>query len=263
MSSIGHDYLDDAEERYKYLHAPQRKLAFDIDKCNEATKGGVGPKTLNILAAGVHVGKTLGLCHLASGYMKAGKNVLYITLEIDKYAIGYRIDCNNLNLTTDEADAIPMKLFMEKMEKLTSSSGMGRLKIEEYSAGAANVNTLNALLYELRIKEGFVPDVVLIDYLNLMASARVKASDKTHITIMAVAEELRGAAQTLGIPFWSATQLDAGGIDSSEPGMTNIAGSKVGLAATCDLLWTLVCTEKLIEMGQIMVIQQILYWFGS
>lgn len=253
--SIGHDYLEDAEERFDRLHAPTHKIPFDIEVCNKATKGGVEAKTLNIIAGGVYAGKTLGLCHLAGSYMKAGKNVLYITLEISEENIGFRIDCNILNISTDEADNIPKNIFLKRVEKAKESI-KGKLVIKEYPAGSVHVNNFRALLHELQLKQEFKPDVILIDYLGLVASSRVKNSDKTHIVLLAVAEELRALAQEYNVPIWTAAQLDAEGMTSSDPGMTNLAGSKVGLPATCDLMWTLVVTEKLKELGQALIIQQ-------
>lgn len=253
--SIGHNYIDNAEDRFDRLHAPAHKLPFDIDICNKATKGGIEAKTLNILAGGVYAGKTLGLCHLAGAYMQAGKNVLYITLEISEENIGFRIDCNLLNISTDDADNIPKQMFMKKVDKVKEKL-TGKLVIKEYPAGSVHVNNFRALLHELHLKQGFKPDVILIDYLGLVASSRVKTSDKTHIVLLAVAEELRALGQEQGVPIWTAAQLDAEGMTSSDPGMTNLAGSKVGLPATCDLMWTIVVTEKLKELGQALIIQQ-------
>jgi hypothetical protein len=187
--------------------------------------------------------------------MKAGKNVLYITLEISEENIGFRIDCNLLNISTDDAENIPKSMFMKKVENAKANI-KGKLKIKEYPAGSVHVNNFRALLHELHLKQGFKPDVILIDYLGLVASSRVKNSDKTHIVLLAVAEELRALAQEQGVPIWTGAQLDAEGMTSSDPGMTNLAGSKVGLPATCDLMWTIVVTEKLKELGQALIIQQ-------
>jgi hypothetical protein len=184
----------------------------------------------------------------------AGKNPLYITLEISEENIGLRVDCNLLNTSIDDVDNIPKNVFMSRVEKAREQTP-GKLIIKEYPAGSVHVNHLRALLHELRLKKKFVPDVILIDYLNLMSSCRIKASENTHITILAIAEELRALGQEFGIPIWSATQLSADGIESSSPGMTDIAGSKVGLGATVDLLWMIVSSEKLRELGQLLVIQ--------
>jgi len=252
--SIGHEYLADSEARYDKLHSKEYKLPFDIEICNQVTKGGITEGTLNVLGAGVYVGKTLTLCHLAKAYMCQGENPLYITLEISEENIGLRIDCNLLNVSIDDVESIPKDIFLKQVENARSKTP-GKLFIKEYPAGSVHVNNFRALLHELRLKKNFVPDVILVDYLNLMASSRIKATENTHITILAIAEELRALAQEFHIPIWSATQLNAEGMESSDPGMTDISGSKVGLIATADLMWMLVSSEKMRELGQLLVIQ--------
>jgi replicative DNA helicase len=253
--SVGHDYLEDAEARYDEIHSNEYKIPFDIDICNKVTKGGVAAKTLNVVAGGVYVGKTLALCHIAKSYMCGGKNALYITLEIaEKAGVGMRIDCNLLNLSVDEVDNIPKDVFMKRAEKARNEI-RGKLIIKEYPAHSVHVDHFRALLHELKLKKKFIPDVILVDYLNLMESSRIKTTDQTHITILAIAEELRALAQEFGIPIWSATQLNAEGMESSSPKMTDVSQSKVGLIATVDLMWMLVCSEKLRELGQMLVIQ--------
>lgn len=254
-TTVGHDYFENAEERYDALHSPKRKIPFDVEKCNEATKGGVEPKTLNIIAGGVYAGKTLAMCHMAVGAIKSGKNVLYISLEIDEHKINHRIDCNLLNMSVDDADNFPKKMFMAKVEKARKEVP-GKLITKDYPASSVSVINFKALLHELKLKKEFVPDIIFVDYLNLMISSTMASTDKTHISIDAICKELRGLAQEMNVPIWSATQMDAEGMNSSSPGMTNISGSKVQLAAHADLLWSIVCTDALRELGQIMIIQQ-------
>ena len=251
--SIGHDYFNDAEARYDTLHATEYKVPFDIGFCNKVTKGGVERKTLNLLVGGVYAGKTLGLCHLAKSYIAAGKKVLDITLEISEENTSLRIDCDLLNISIDDVGNIPKDTFLKMVTRAHETCG--ELVVKGYPAGSIHVNNIRALLHELKLKKQFVPDIIIVDYLNLMASCRIKASDKTHITILAIAEELRALAQEYDIPIWSATQLDALGMESTDPSMTQISGSKVGLLATVDLAWFLVASDKLRELGQMKIIQ--------
>ena len=92
---IGHDYIGDHEERFKWYHTKETKYQFDLDYMNRITKGGVPSKTLNIALAGTGVGKSLFMCHCASSaYLTQGLNVLYITLEMAEERIAERIDAN-------------------------------------------------------------------------------------------------------------------------------------------------------------------------
>ena len=79
---IGHDYLQDYEQRYEAYHKKEDKIEFDLEYFNKITKGGLPNKTLNIALAGTGVGKSLFMCHVASSVLLQGRNVLYITLEM-------------------------------------------------------------------------------------------------------------------------------------------------------------------------------------
>jgi replicative DNA helicase len=81
-TTVGHDYLENSDERYEFYHRKEERIPFDLDCFNKITKGGLPAKTLNIALAGTGVGKSLFMCHVAAGAMVQGKNVLYITLEM-------------------------------------------------------------------------------------------------------------------------------------------------------------------------------------
>ena len=100
--NVGHDYLEQFEDRYEYYHRVQEKLPFDLDFFNRITKNGVPKKTLNVVMAGVGVGKSLCMCHFAASYLSQGKNVLYITLELAEEEVSKRIDANLLNITFED-----------------------------------------------------------------------------------------------------------------------------------------------------------------
>ena len=202
-----------------------------------------------------NTGKTLFLCHLAASYLAQGKTVLYITLEMSEEEIARRIDTNLLNVSFEDLEALSKDLYMKKFQKLKNKTD-GKLIIKEYPSTTASIDHFRALVNEISLKQNFKPDVILIDYLNLCASSRLKASaaSDTYTYIKAVAEEVRGLAKQLGIPFWSATQLNRVGFGSSDPDMTNVSES-FGLPATVDLLFVLIVSEELKKLNQIMVKQ--------
>ncbi len=101
-NNIGHDYLKDYEERYESYHRKEDKIPFDLEYFNKITKGGLPNKTLNVALAGTGVGKSLFMCHMASSCLSAGRNVLYITLEMAEEKIAERIDANLLNVNIQE-----------------------------------------------------------------------------------------------------------------------------------------------------------------
>ena len=85
---VGHDYIEDAQNRYEWYHTKEKRFKFDLEYMNRITKGGVPAKTLNIALAGTGVGKSLFMCHMASHFLTEGQNVLYITLEMAEERIG-------------------------------------------------------------------------------------------------------------------------------------------------------------------------------
>lgn len=254
-TAIGHDYLNDAEERFDFYNHKEARIPFDLDMFNKITKGGVPRKTLNVLIAGVNVGKSLALCHLASSYLAQGKNVLYITMEMAEERIAERIDANLMNVSIDDLANLPKETFTSRIDKIRAKTE-GRLIIKEYPTASAHVGHFRALLQELSIKQEFVPDVIVIDYLNICASARYKLSGSvnTYVYIKGIAEELRGLGVEFNVPIWTATQLTRTGFNSSDVDMDDTAES-FGLPATADFMLALISTEDLERLGQFMVKQ--------
>jgi replicative DNA helicase len=205
--------------------------------------------------AGTGVGKSLFMCHVAAGAMSLGKNVLYITLEMAEERIAERIDANLLNVTLDDLIELPKDLYDKKVNRIREKT-TGKLIIKEYPPASANAIHFRTLLNELNLKRSFVPDIIFIDYLNLCCSSRIKAGSNinSYTYVKSIAEELRGLAVEFGVPVVSATQTTRSGYTSSDPGLEDTSES-FGLPATADLMFALISTEELEELGQIMVKQ--------
>ena len=254
-TNVGHDYLENVEERYEFYHTEEEKIPFDIELLNEITKGGLSLKSLNIILAGTGVGKSLAMCHIAAGALNLGKNVLYITMEMSEERIAERIDANLLDIPIDQIESLSKQMFTEKVAGLKKKTN-GRFIVKEYPTSSANSNHFRALLNELKLKKDFTPDIVFIDYLNICASSRMKMGNSvnSYTYIKAIAEELRGLAVEFKLPIVSATQTTRSGFGSSDPGLEDTSES-FGLPATADLMLALVATEELDAQGQIMVKQ--------
>ena len=255
-TSVGHDYVDNADERYEFYHRQEDRIPFDLDYFNTITKGGLPNKTLNIALAGTGVGKSLFMCHVAGGALSQGKNVLYITMEMSEERIAERIDANLLNVPIDQIQNLSKKQFKDRVSDIGSRTN-GQLIVKEYPTGAAHANHFRALLEELSLKKKFKPDIIFIDYLNICASSRMKAmggSINSYTYIKSIAEELRGLAVEFNVPVMSATQTTRSGFGNSDPGLEDTSES-FGLPATADLMFALVSNEELESMGQIMVKQ--------
>ena len=253
---IGHDYIDDSEKRWDFYNRKEDRIPFDLDYFNKITKGGLPNKTLNIALAGTGVGKSLFMCHCAAGVLNQGKNVLYITMEMAEERIAERIDANLMNLPIESLGSISKHVFDDKIGKIAKAS-TGKLIVKEYPTGSAHTGHFRALLNELRLKKNFSPDMIYIDYLNICASSRMKGmsgSINSYTYIKAIAEELRGLAVEFNVPIVSATQTTRSGFSNTDVGLEDTSES-FGLPATADLMFALISTEELEELGQIMVKQ--------
>ena len=252
---VGHDYLDDSDDRFEFYHRVEEKIPFDLEYFNKITKGGLPQKSLNICLAGTGVGKSLFMCHVASACLSQNQNVLYITLEMAEEKIAERIDANMLDIAVDDLHALSKDMYDRKIENLRKTT-KGKLIVKEYPTASANVNHFRALLNELNLKRSFVPDIIFVDYLNICTSSRIRpgANVNSYTYIKSIAEELRGLAVENKIPIVSATQTTRSGYSNTDVGLEDTSES-FGLPATADLMFAIISTEQMEELGQIMVKQ--------
>jgi len=252
---IGHDYIDDVEQRYDFYHRVEDKIEFDLDMFNKITKGGLPTKTLNICLAGTGVGKSLFMCHHAATCLTLNKNVLYITLEMAEERIAERIDANLLDVSLDQLAEISKAMYIKKIEKVKQKT-KGKLIVKEYPTASASTLHFKNLLSDLKLKRSFIPDIIFIDYLNICCSARIKAGSNvnTYQYVKAIAEEIRGMAVEYCVPIVSATQTTRSGFTSTDLGLEDTAES-FGLPATADFMFAIISTDELEELNQILVKQ--------
>ena len=253
-NKVGHDYLDDYQERFDFYNRVETKIPFDLAMFNKVTKGGLTNKSLNVALAGTGVGKSLFMCHVAASTLLQGKNVLYITCEMSEEKIAERIDANLLSVPIQDIASLPRKMYESKVNNLMKKTS-GKLIIKEYPTASAHVGHFRSLLSDLSLKKSFKPDIIFVDYLNICTSQRFKASFVNSYTLVkGIAEELRGLAVEQGVPVVSATQTTRSGYGSTDIDLTDTSES-FGLPATADLMFALISTEESEQLGQILVKQ--------
>jgi replicative DNA helicase len=252
---IGHDYMEQYEERYDYYHEVEEKVPFDLEFFNKITKGGLPNKTLNICLAGTGVGKSLFMCHVAAASLMMGKNVLYITLEMAEKKIAERIDANLMNISLTDLHDLPKRMFESRIEKIQKKTH-GKLIIKEYPTASAHCGHFRSLHNELLLKKSFKPNIIFVDYINICASQRFRygSNVNSYTYIKGIAEEMRGLAVELNVPFVSATQTTRQGFTSTDIGLEDTSES-FGLPATADLMFALISTEELEGLNQMLVKQ--------
>lgn len=253
--NVGHDYINNADDRFDYYHRVEEKIPFDLSLMNKITAGGLSRKSLNVVLAGTNAGKSLFMCHVAASTLLQGRNVLYITLEMSEEKIAERIDANLMNITMDELKLVDRDSFNSRVKKIAEKT-QGKLIIKEYPTASAHSGHFRALLEELKIKREFTPEILIIDYLNICSSARLKmgSSVNSYLYIKSIAEELRGLAVEYNLPILTATQTTRGGYNNSDVELTDTSES-FGLPATADLMFALIRSEDLDQLDQVMIKQ--------
>lgn len=249
-TAIGHDYSEDAEARYDYYHKKESRLTTGIQILDFAMKGGPTRKTLNCFIAPPHGGKSMAMVNVGVGALNAGLNVLYITLEMAAEEIARRFDVNILNVDFDQLEMIPKATYINKFSSLKKKA-MGTLKIKEYPTGTANAGHFKALLEEYKTKQNFIPDVIIIDYLNLCAPMSGKATDNSFERIKNVGTELRALMIEQNCVGWTATQTTRGGAGNSDFGIDSTSES-FAIPALVDSFFAIIDSDELKKMNQIM-----------
>jgi hypothetical protein len=252
---IGHDYVNDSEDRFEYYHRIEKKIPFDMDSFNKITRGGFSTKTLNILLAGTGVGKSLAMCSFAASNLSMGFKVLYITLEMSEERIAERIDANLLQTNIGDLESLLKTSYDRKIERMKESV-KGQLMIKEYPTASANVTHFRSLIDELKMKKNFVPDIIYVDYLNIASSSRVRMGNSinSYTYVKSIAEELRGLAVEYNIPVMTATQTNRTGFVNSDVDLGDTSES-FGLPMTADMMFAIMTSDEMQENGQFMVKQ--------
>lgn len=251
--NIGHDYIRDAQNRFEEYHNVETLLPFKLTALNMVTGGGCGYKSLIVPVAPTGIGKSFFMTDWASYLIKNAYNVLYVTLELSETKIAERIDMNLMDCTKQQLKQMPSMTFNSKINSIKSQA-IGSLKIKEYPSGVFNANHLRHLLKELKLKEDFVPNIVFIDYINLMASYRNMDASNSYAQVKAVAEEVRGVAMEQNLIVCSPTQTNRSGVNTNDFNLTEISES-LGIAMTADFIFGLIQTDDMADNHQMKIKQ--------
>jgi archaellum biogenesis ATPase FlaH len=252
--NVGVNYTDSAEDRYDFFNNEDTdKIPFSLKMLDLITKNGFARKTLNLVVSASGGGKSLLLCNHAANCMAIGKNVLFITLEMSTEAIAQRIDANLLDTPIDELYTNGKIQYLNKFEKIAAKT-RGQLYIKEYPISTGHCGHFKALIEELRMKREFVPDIIIVDYLNICASSTSNGNVAGYERVKNIGEELRSLAQKTNLPIFSAIQFNRSAVGNNDPDMSNIADS-YALAMVADWMLALVSNEALASLDQIMCIQ--------
>jgi len=249
----GMTYKDESalEDRFAYYTQRITGLSLGLPSVDKTLGSGLRSKTLNLVVAPSHGGKSALLMSAASTAYINKEDVLFISLEMTDMEIGRRIDANLLNHPANDLGKLSHAEFTRKLSEISELSG--RLVIKDYPAGTFNTLTLKALLGELKSKDGFVPKLICIDYIGLMSSTRVSLGTAGgYMFYKSIAEELHGFSKKEDVIIFTAAQLNRGAYDNLESGLDSIADS-LGVIQTADNVMALLSTGQLREMNQSLI----------
>ena len=248
--SIGMDMFEDAEKRYEAYIADDNRIPFTIEALNKLSNGGLKNKgSLSAFLASTNVGKSALMCFIAGELLKAGHDILYISLEMDEESIYERVEANLMNVKTDDLKKLTKEEYLGKINSIKNKTN-GRFFAKQYPTSAAHAGHFRHLVKELKQKKKFTPAVVFVDYINICASSRYKSLSgvNSYSYIKAIAEEIRGLAVEMDCPFVTATQTNRDGF-KEKPDMTSTSES-MGLPHSLDWFVSIYTDEVLQENNQ-------------
>lgn len=209
---VGHKYFVDLKERWDRAFDDNglSKYMTVLPSLNRSLEGGLGEKELAMVIAPPGVGKSVYLVNQAVTSMMEGRKVLYISLEMSEDKIAQRFDSVTTLIPQSQLkDPSAQLKVAERLSIFQTNFPGSRLVIKEFPTGTANVNTIRALLVQLKNYEEFVPDVIIVDYLELLRP--VRENQHEYQAQQRIAEELRGLAMEAKILLWTATQTNRQG----------------------------------------------------
>lgn len=227
-SSVGHDFFEDADSRFIRMSRSVCPTGLDRLDAADILQGGLGKGELGVITANTGVGKSHFLVQLGANAMKAGKNVVHYTFELSEHAVGLRYDSNICKIASN--DVIENKA--EVLDIYDKKSDLGRLIIKEYPTGSASVVTIRNHIEKLMLK-GFVPNIVIIDYADIMRSTR--SYDSLRHELKLIYEELRNLSMELSVPIWTASQANRDSANSDIVGLENMSEA-YGKAMVADVV---------------------------
>ena len=216
--NLGHWYFEDVDKHVKDLTTTYNPIPTGWKFLDDRLEGGLFPKTLTVFAGQVNVGKSIVLGNIATNMLLAEKNVLLITLEMSEFMYSKRISSQLTQIPHNDLKTFTNEL-QEQVRHIKKNIN-SKLVVKEYPPKSVTVRHIDSFITKLKHK-GFVPDIVVIDYVNLIHP--IAKNLNSYESVKEICEHLRGLAFKYDIPIVSATQLNRGSFNTASPGMEGIS----------------------------------------
>ena len=244
---LGIDYFEDPRARLMRLKDSNGQVSTGWKSLDKKLYGGFNRGELNIFAGSSGAGKSLFLQNIAMNFLELGQNVIYFTFELSEELSAMRVDSMTTGVPTNE---IFKKIDeVELAVKLKRQKQGGSFQIK-YMPSGSNTNDIRSYVKEFTIQKGVAPDVVLVDYLDLMFPVNKKISPTDmFIKDKFVSEELRNFAVEQQVVMVTASQLNRGAIEEVEYDQSHIAGG-ISKINTADNLIGIFTSRAMRERGR-------------
>lgn len=261
-NSVGMSYLKDVLERYEFYTSPEAIHPSGFQFLDDRTSGGIPRKTLNAFLAPTNVGKTLCLSALALNYAQKGLNVLYVSGEMRKEEILKRIDANSLDFDIRNTRMLKKDDYLNRIQAIQEKT-KGDIIVEEYPANTFTINHIRKLYNEIRTKRRLTIDVIIVDYIALLASTMLKKSNsKSYEYQKSVSEELRGLMMELNTIGWTAIQTNRSGSKEGEDTDVDSVADSFGVPMTMDYILSVWRTAEG-DMNRVLFAKEIKSRYGN
>lgn len=250
-NDIGLDYFNQFNRQLEYLLNPDIRLKTGVDAIDTWSNGGI-PSEGNCLCAfqaGTNVGKSLFLGNLAYQMLKQDKCVVVITLELSALGYGRRLTALISGCNVDALAAYHVEME-RNVESFRKEHPKAKLVIKEYPMHGTTTSDVDSYLENLH-HDGIRPDLVIVDYLNLLTPSFCNKNEQLFIKVALVSEQLRAISKKYRIPIFTATQSSRGSLMDQETKLSDMAQS-LGLAVAADLILGLYCyteEESIVHMN--------------
>jgi archaellum biogenesis ATPase FlaH len=241
---------DGIDDIYDHLGDNSLRIPIGVPAIDDAINGGIPGETkfCAVFVGQAGLGKTMILGNAALNAVKDGKNVLYITFEIDQRELRKRLDASFTDFSV--SSILNMRdQVKQKVKDAKAQGNCGRFIIKEFPPASVTALQIEQFLHSLKLKKQFVPDVLVLDYLGIMVPIS-KDAKNSYDKGKAVCEEIRALSDRFKCPVLSAAQANRSGYGQQSVEMDNIADS-MGIAHTADLIISLAQPEELKENDQI------------
>jgi len=212
-NDLGYDYMEDFEQRFE--KKARNPVTTGWDPLDDISKGGLGKGELGVVIAPTGAGKSMVLVHLGSKALQEGKNVVHYTLELADTVVANRYDSCITGYHLNDITAFKEQIY-DDLKDLK-----GKLIVKEYPTRSATIQTIKNHIEKMKNQE-FVPDLIIVDYADLIKPEGSSKEEKRH-QLEAIYEELRGISQEVGCPIWTASQTNRSGLNAEVITMESIS----------------------------------------